>query len=72
MTKMTELEMLEALRDFDTPSITNVVATYPRIPLPGTLQSLDGKLVYRSDDSLYVPGTRTNGRLRGYLCLRPT
>jgi len=33
MTKMTELEMLEALRDFDTPSITNVVATYPANPL---------------------------------------
>ena len=33
MTKMTELEMLEALRDFDTPSITNVVATYPGNPL---------------------------------------
>ncbi len=33
MTKMSELEMLEALRDFDTPSITNVVATYPANPL---------------------------------------
>jgi 4-hydroxy-4-methyl-2-oxoglutarate aldolase len=30
---MTELEMLQALRDFDTPSITNVVATYPANPL---------------------------------------
>ena len=29
MAKMTELEMLQALKDFDTPSITNVVATYP-------------------------------------------
>jgi len=29
----TELEMLEALRGFDTPSITNVVATYPKNPL---------------------------------------
>ncbi len=29
MAKPTEEEMLEALRDFDTPSITNVVATYP-------------------------------------------
>jgi regulator of RNase E activity RraA len=28
-----ELEMLEALRDFDTPAITNVVATYPDNPL---------------------------------------
>ena len=30
---MTELEMLEKLKDFDTPSITNVVATYPTHPL---------------------------------------
>jgi len=33
MAKMTEQEMLEALREFDTPSITNVVATYPTNPL---------------------------------------
>lgn len=33
MAKMTELEMLQALKDFDTPSITNVVATYPANPL---------------------------------------
>ena len=33
MAKMTELEMLQALGDFDTPSITNVVATYPANPL---------------------------------------
>jgi 4-hydroxy-4-methyl-2-oxoglutarate aldolase len=33
MGKPTELEMLEALREFDTPSITNVVATYPTNPL---------------------------------------
>lgn len=30
---MTTLEMLQALREFDTPSITNVVATYPKNPL---------------------------------------
>ena len=29
MSQMTELEMLEELKNFDTPSITNVVATYP-------------------------------------------
>jgi 4-hydroxy-4-methyl-2-oxoglutarate aldolase len=29
MAKMTEKQMLLALKDFDTPSITNVVATYP-------------------------------------------
>ena len=29
----TEIEMLEALKEFDTPSITNVVATYPKNPL---------------------------------------
>jgi 4-hydroxy-4-methyl-2-oxoglutarate aldolase len=33
MTKLTEPEMLEELRNFDTPSITNVVATYPTHPL---------------------------------------
>ena len=33
MTELTEREMLEELRDFDTPSITNVVATYPSNPL---------------------------------------
>jgi len=33
MAEMTPQEMLEALRDFDTPSITNVVATYPGNPL---------------------------------------
>ena len=30
---MTEHDMLEALRQIDTPSITNVVATYPNNPL---------------------------------------
>ena len=30
---MTEQEMLEHLKNFDTPSITNVVATYPHNPL---------------------------------------
>ena len=30
---MTELEMIEELKNFDTPSITNVVATYPDHPL---------------------------------------
>ena len=30
MAKLTEQEMLEELRNFDTPSITNVVATYPK------------------------------------------
>jgi 4-hydroxy-4-methyl-2-oxoglutarate aldolase len=33
MGKMTEQEMLQALKGFDTPSITNVVATYPANPL---------------------------------------
>jgi len=33
MAKLTEREMLEELRKFDTPSITNIVATYPRNPL---------------------------------------
>ena len=30
---VTDLEMIEKLQQFDTPSITNVVATYPRNPL---------------------------------------
>ena len=33
MAKMTEQKMLQALTKFDTPSITNVVATYPSNPL---------------------------------------
>jgi len=33
MTKLTDKEILEALKEFDTPSITNVVATYPGNPL---------------------------------------
>jgi len=33
MAELTEREILEELRNFDTPSITNVVATYPQNPL---------------------------------------
>ena len=33
MAKLTERQMLEELKNFDTPSITNVVATYPGNPL---------------------------------------
>ena len=33
MAKLTEQEMLEELKNFDTPSITNIVATYPGNPL---------------------------------------
>ena len=33
MTKRNEQKMLQELRNFDTPSITNVVATYPSNPL---------------------------------------
>ena len=33
MAKLTEHEMLEELCNYDTPSITNVVATYPQSPL---------------------------------------
>ncbi|MBM3242862.1 RraA family protein [Candidatus Poribacteria bacterium] len=33
MAKLTEQEMLEELKKFDTPSITNIVATYPGNPL---------------------------------------
>ena len=33
MVKMTEQDMLQELKNFDTPSITNVVATYPSNPL---------------------------------------
>ena len=32
MAKLTEAEILEELRNYDTPSITNVVATYPKEP----------------------------------------
>lgn len=33
MKKMTQQQMLKALKNFDTPSITNVLATYPANPL---------------------------------------
>ena len=33
MAKLAEQEMLEELKNFDTPSITNIVATYPTNPL---------------------------------------
>ena len=33
MAELTEQDMLEELRNYDTPSITNVVATYPQSPL---------------------------------------
>lgn len=33
MSQLTDQEMLEELKKFDTPSITNVVATYPNSPL---------------------------------------
>ena len=33
MSQLTDREMLEELKKFDTPSITNVVATYPNSPL---------------------------------------
>jgi hypothetical protein len=33
MSEMSEEQMLEKLRRFDTPSITNIVATYPDDPL---------------------------------------
>src|SRR5260370_22546712 len=33
MARMTELELFAALREIDTPTITNVVATYPTNPL---------------------------------------
>ena len=33
MPELSEQEILEKLREFDTPSITNVVATYPKNPL---------------------------------------
>ena len=33
MPELSEKEMLEKLRGFDTPSITNIVATYPKNPL---------------------------------------
>ncbi len=33
MAKSTATDILEELRNYDTPSITNVVATYPKNPL---------------------------------------
>ncbi len=33
MPKLSEKEMLEKLRGFNTPSVTNIIATYPNNPL---------------------------------------
>ena len=33
MPKLSDTDILEALKGFDTPTITNVVATYPKNPL---------------------------------------
>ena len=33
MPELSEQEMLEKLKEFDTPSITNVIATHPQNPL---------------------------------------
>ena len=52
---LTEQEMLAELRKYDTPSITNVVATYSgKSPLPWALQPVDRKLVHRYHYPLYV------------------
>jgi 4-hydroxy-4-methyl-2-oxoglutarate aldolase len=69
---LTVQEMLEELKEFDTPSITNVVATYPGNPLClGLVQSLDAKLVHRPDRPLHVPGDGTGGWLCRDRRLRP-
>ena len=72
MAKMTEKQMLLALRDFDTPSITNVVATYPSNPLCLGLYNPWTENWYTDQiDTLHVPRAGTNGGLCGHLCLRP-
>ena len=69
---MTEQEMLAELKNFDTPSITNVVATYPGDPLClGLYKSLERKLVHGSVAALHVSRAWPYGRLRGHLHLRP-
>ena len=48
MAKMSTQKMLTELTKVDTPSITNVVATYPKNdPLPRPVQSVDRELVHR-------------------------
>lgn len=37
--------------------------------LPRALQSLDGKLVYGSECTMYVSRTWADGGLRGYVCV---
>ena len=46
--------IIDALKDFDTPAITNVIGSYPGESFCLGLLSLERQLVYRSDDSLYV------------------
>jgi 4-hydroxy-4-methyl-2-oxoglutarate aldolase len=61
---MTELEMLEKLKEFDTPSITNVVATYPDNPLCLGLYEPWGQRWY-TDQSVKCVYPEL-GRLAGY------
>ncbi len=52
---LTEQEMLEELQKYDTPSITNVVATYPGSPLClGLYNPWTEKLVYGYLYKMYV------------------
>ena len=68
MGKLTEAEILEELRNYDTPSITNVVATYPKNPLClGLYNPWTEKLVYRPIHPLYVSRIRSARWICGHM-----
>lgn len=72
MAKTSNRALLKKLAQFDTPSTTNVVATYPNNPLclglyhPWTENwSVDGELVHRPKHSVHVSGIGSDGRTCG-------
>lgn len=64
MTEFTEQELLEKLKGFDTPSISNVVATYPQNPLCLCIYEPWGTKWY-TDNSVHCWYPEL-GRLAGY------
>jgi len=65
MAALSEKAMLEKLKRFDTPSITNVVATYPGDPLCLGLMSRGGKTGIRPVCALYLPRAWADHRICG-------
>ena len=71
MNSSVEDEVFADLRKIDTPTITNVVATYPNNHLClGLYKSVDGKLVYGYVHPMHLSGPWCHDRPRRYLRLR--